>query len=439
MISPLDSSAVVSLLALRRKAWVGGLVITAATLILLVATEPRLAIVWDEGFILGREERVRLWFRAVRDPAAFAAAWVPPSLLIELIEPDSRPPPVASEINTRAKLFDPYVLEWFWPFSRGEPYGHPPFSALIGLAGDVLAPTWAVLPRARLGPMLVFSLTAGILYAFMARRLGVVPGAATVATFVLQPRLFAHAHYAHYDNILTCLWVTSIVAFTKAVEPSGPRPFRMTPRWVWVAVFGMLAAAAAATKLTGWFLPLPFVAWTLFYRDRRAALTLLAGGVIAALTLYALTPPWWNNPVAGAERFLLANLTRAQTSRIPTQFLGSVILTPKDSLPWYNTLVWTLFVTPAGFLILALVGAGSIVRHAKSEPLGVLALGYWVFVLALRALPHTPGHDGERQFLAAFGALALVAGFGAKAACGMGLWGKVLVAGAWRKGRFRSP
>lgn len=104
MISPLDSSAVVSLLALRRKAWVGGLVITAATLILLVATEPRLAIVWDEGFILGREERVRLWFRAVRDPAAFAAAWVPPSLLIELIEPDSRPPPVASEINTRETL-----------------------------------------------------------------------------------------------------------------------------------------------------------------------------------------------------------------------------------------------------------------------------------------------------------------------------------------------
>jgi hypothetical protein len=199
-------------------------------------------------------------------------------------------------------------------------------------------------------------------------------------------------------------------------------------------MFGLVAGAAAATKLTGWFLPMPFVAWALFYRDRRAALTLLAGGVIAALSLYALTPPWWNNPVAGAERFLHSNLTRATTTKIPTLFLGSVILTPKDSLPWYNTLVWTVFVTPAGFLTLALAGAGSILRHARRQPLGVLALAHWSFLLVLRALPHTPGHDGERQFLAAFGALALVAGFGAKAVCGMGRWGKLLVACALAEG-----
>ena len=36
-----------------------------ATLALLIATEPGLSIVWDEGYTLGRIERVRLWFSAM--------------------------------------------------------------------------------------------------------------------------------------------------------------------------------------------------------------------------------------------------------------------------------------------------------------------------------------------------------------------------------------
>ena len=39
---------------------------------------------------------------------------------------------------------------------------------LVGLAGDVLAPSRALLPRARLGPMIVFSLASGALFAFLA-------------------------------------------------------------------------------------------------------------------------------------------------------------------------------------------------------------------------------------------------------------------------------
>src|SRR5258707_5341369 len=48
--------------------------VTVATLALSLATESRLAIVWDEGYTLGREERLRRWFRALADPAGFAAA-----------------------------------------------------------------------------------------------------------------------------------------------------------------------------------------------------------------------------------------------------------------------------------------------------------------------------------------------------------------------------
>jgi hypothetical protein len=116
-------------------------------------------------------------------------------------------------------------------------------------------------------------------------------------------------------------------------------------------------------------------------------------------------------------------------------FLGRVILTPADSLPWYNTLVWTLFVTPIGFLGLALVGAGRAVRRMKSEPLAVLFALHWLFLLVLRSLPHTPGHDGERQFLAAFGCLALVVGLGAATAVErLGRWGRGIVVTALLEG-----
>ncbi|HEV3166377.1 MAG TPA: hypothetical protein VGZ22_20300, partial [Isosphaeraceae bacterium] len=64
-----------------------------------------------------------------------------------------------------------------------------------------------------------------------------------------------------------------------------------------------------------------------------------------------------------------------------------------------------------------------------------LAVGHWAFLLILRALPHTPGHDGVRQFLPAFGCLALVAGLGAVAVLDrFGRWGKVAIAAALGEG-----
>src|SRR5262249_11327742 len=118
-------------------------------------------------------------------------------------------------------------------------------------------------------------------------------------------------------------------------------------------------------------------------------------------------------PIDGVRRFFVSNLTRGETRPIPVLFLGQVFRTPNESLPWYNTLVWTVFVTPVGLLALALLGTVRAVRRWKSEPFGLLAAGHLAFLLALRALPHTPGHDGVRQFLPAFGILAVLAGLGA--------------------------
>ena len=169
-----------------------------------------------------------------------------------------------------------------------------------------------------------------------------------------------------------------------------------------------------ATKLTGWFIVLPFLCWAILYRSQQAFKTLFFGLLIAIALLYVMVPPWWTNPIDGLVRFLKSNLTRGETIPIRIQFLGTIYATPKDSLPWYNTLVWTVLVTPVGFLVMAGAGVWSALKHWRSEPIGLLIAGSWAFLIVLRGLPHTPGHDGVRLFLPAFGILALLAGLGAR-------------------------
>jgi hypothetical protein len=179
-------------------------------------------------------------------------------------------------------------------------------------------------------------------------------------------------------------------------------------------LFGVILGLAAGTKFTGWFLPIPFLAWSALYRDRRGFVTVAVGLAIAAAVILAIMPPWWRDPIAGVIRFLKSNLTRHETIVIQIQFLGKIYYTPEESLPWYNTLVWTVFVTPVGFLVLGAMGIFRSVRCWRVEPAGILLVGHWTFLMLLRALPHTPGHDGVRLFLPAFGVLALLCGLGSR-------------------------
>jgi hypothetical protein len=250
----------------------------------------------------------------------------------------------------------------------------------------------------------------------------------------LQPNLFGHAHYASYDTPLSALWVLSIIAFLAATAPQDGVQ-RGVLRWGPTLSFGVILGCALATKLTGWFLPLPYLVWVALYRDRRAIMTLGVGLLIAAVVIFLLIPPWWTDPVTGVIRFLRSNLSRSETIPIYIQFLGTVYLTPRESLPWYNTLGWTVMVTPVGFLLMAVVGFWTAVTGWRNERAGVLIAGHWTFLMVLRALPHTPGHDGVRQFLPAFGILALLGGLGARSLLDrFGRRARAAIAAAWLEG-----
>src|SRR5262249_45742285 len=119
----------------------------------------------------------------------------------------------------RSSMFRDETLVPFWPFAREEPDGHPPFYALIGNVGWLLSHYWLPpLESHRLGPVVLFSLTTGVMFGFVARRLGRVAGLMAAASWLLMPRVFAHAHLASYDIPLACLWFLSVVTFWKARE-----------------------------------------------------------------------------------------------------------------------------------------------------------------------------------------------------------------------------
>jgi hypothetical protein len=211
-----------------------------------------------------------------------------------------------------------------------------------------------------------------------------------------------------------------LIAFTHAAAPRAGSARRYTAPLA-TAFFGVILGCAAATKLTGCFVSLPFLGWVCLYRSREGFKTLCLGLLIGMVVLFTLVPPWWSQPLVGVTRFLESNLSRADTRPIKVQFLGTVYNTPRESLPWYNTLVWTAFVTPLGFLVMGLVGILISLRNWRTEWIGTMLTGHWVFLMALRALPHTPGHDGVRLFLPAFGILALLGAMGAK--CLLDRWG----------------
>jgi 4-amino-4-deoxy-L-arabinose transferase-like glycosyltransferase len=448
------------------------------------------------------------------------------------------------------------AISAMWPFAREEPDGHPPFYAVIGNLGWWLGHWWLPVNEAhRFGPVVLFSLTSGVMFLFMARRWGRLAAIAATGAWILMPRVFAHAHLASYDSSLACLWFLCTVAFWKAQEGWIQSFSRGS---VWSITFAILLALAAATKFTGWLIPLPLLVWSIaaairaLQRDGRASLLKLSrvsiclaipvmlaptevllvrkiremeaglqpraaedsqararraadafrssgsthplnfgifvaaaawiaiygsiailgtfskrfdGGVasktnriatnnvnerasgqgqwpqpprriisplaetwaaaalVPALTV-ALVPNWWHDPLRGIAIFLWSNLTRQNTTWIPTQFFGTLY---EFSLPWYNTLAWVALTMPPLTLLFVMLGilvtwcgwrqdrqssAGSATATSDSRSLAWLLFWNAAALLIIRALPGSPGHDGERQLLASFPFIACLAGVG---------------------------
>jgi hypothetical protein len=229
--------------------------------------------------------------------------------------------------------------------------------------------------------------------------------AAIVAPVALLtfPRLFSEAHFATQDGQLTAWWL-----MLWALQSTFP-----FARGLGVTVaLGVMLGLTTATKFTGWLAWVPAILSETI-RGKVAARRLLVIVPVALLTFYAINPPLWHEPIDGLKEHFHRSLDRAQTFNISMLFLGDIynVQTP---LPWYNTLVWLVFVTPLPTLALGVIGLWQCL--AKRTTASVILILYWITLMVVRALPGAPPHDGIRLFLPAFGFWCVFAAIGAQTA-----------------------
>lgn len=344
-----------------------------ACAVCLLATSSILPITWDEGNAIARASGVSRWFSRWQ-----AGPGGPHPLSQEAIQDD-------------------------WQYTT-QVEGHPPLYGILIAAGEWLGPSWlAPLDRARLGPILFFGLAMGAFFYRMAVQYGSTAATTAVVALVCIPRLFAHAHLAGLDGPLTSAWILAWATFT----PEGRRG--------WSLLWGLMLGLTLAAKATGWFAPLPFLAWAAWMHDRRALRYIPCGLAVAAGVFFLVNPPLWHDPLGGLASFLSLNAHRgANRLNIATQFLGRMY-DLDHPLPWYNTVAWTCMAVPVGTLLLACAGGIAAWRSGRSQPLGMLLIANWAVLLLVRAVPGTPVHDGIRLFLPSFAFLAALAGVGCAA------------------------
>ncbi len=339
---------------------------------LLLATSPGLPIVWDEGDTIFRAEGI--------------------ARLAELSGVDRRPP-----------FFEAVRAEANWPYTT-QREGHPPLSGILIALGTWLSPGWfGPLTAARFGPIVLFALAVGAMFYRLQREYQVLAvSAMAVASLLMMPRLFGHAHFATLDGPLTACWILVWAAFAPACRDGR-----------WIGCFGLALGLALSAKFTGWLAPLPFVVWTILYRDRGAMRALMAGVPIAIGVFVLLNPPLWDHPLGGLRAFFDLNLHRAgrPALNISTQFFGRMY-NLDHPLPWYNSLVWTaITITPVA-LYIGGIGIGRTLQHRRRDPAAVLVLCQWATLIIARALPIAPPHDAERLILPSFAFYAALIGIG---------------------------
>ena len=292
-----------------------------------------------------------------------------------------------------AAITDQY---WLWDISHNP---HPPLY-------KILSAITLVLFRPYLGDFAAYRLSSALLCAMLLltllfvlyKRYGIAAGACGCLCLLFMPRFFGHAHIAATEIPLTAFWFLACCAFWNGLtRRSG------------IMFFGLLWGCAIATKFTGLLLPAPLIAWALLYKERRGLGTVLIALPLALLLAMLINPGWWHDPVGKIIHFVQISLSRENSIRIPTFFLGT---TYSFSPPWTYAWIMTAITVPVTTLFTFTLGLLTLYRDTANRRFNNLMFINCLFPLFLTMLPNAPVHDGTRQFFYLFPFMAYFSGAG---------------------------
>ncbi|MBA2564236.1 MAG: glycosyltransferase family 39 protein [Gemmatimonadetes bacterium] len=355
--------------------WRGPLRLGAAVALLsaflYAVTLPSFGLVSDEGNYLESSRRIWGWFDYLAG---------------------------SLRVGQPLRAFSPEILDETWRWG-GERVPHPPFSREVaGLSGWLFFGRTDPLVAYRLLGTVVAGLLAGAVATWSALRGGALAGAAAGLAFVAMPRVFAHAHFADTDFVLSALFFGAL--FTAAEAPRAPL--------LWS---GILWGLAMATKFSAVLLPLVLLPWLAAFRpERLRELPLFAGAAIVAFV--AVNPPAWGDLPGALNEYLRHALERRDsvTSQLPTFYFGRLYTFRP---PWHYPLAMLALTTPLGLLLLAGLGFVAAALQPAFRRAGAMASAVVAVFLAALLLPSAPMHDDIRLFLPIFPFVALLAGLGA--------------------------
>ncbi len=184
--------------------------------------------------------------------------------------------------------------------------------------------------------------------------------------FVLQPRLYAHSFVNTKDIPFLVLFLGALFLIHRAWRRESLGAFALCGVGVGVAtnlrIMGVLLFAMVVVLRAGDLVGAA---------GRAARWHILSTGAVfvvaSVLTLYALSPHLWGDPLALGEA--VAVLSQHPT-HAHTFFQGELVRWPR--IPAHYLPTWIAITTPPGVLLLSLVGAVSVMHRGLRSPGAVL-------------------------------------------------------------------
>ncbi len=184
--------------------------------------------------------------------------------------------------------------------------------------------------------------------------------------FVLHPRLYAHSFLNPKDIPFLAMFMVALFLIHRAWRRESLGAFVLCGVGVGVAtnlrIMGVLLFVVVVVLRAGDL----FQAWS-----RAARAHVLSTGAVfvvaSVLTLYAVSPYLWGDPLALGEAVAVLSQHPVDNA---TLFQGEPVRWPE--IPPHYILTWIAITTPPGVLLLSLMGAASVIYRGLSSPSTVL-------------------------------------------------------------------
>ncbi|MEN6624708.1 MAG: glycosyltransferase family 39 protein [Candidatus Sumerlaeia bacterium] len=339
-------------------------------LILMVAgyasvllTQGKVGYAWDEAYYY--------------EPSAKAADWL-------------------TEVVCGKKPFGREAIDEYW----GDLHEHPSVQKFLsGIALRTFTDPMKSLGALRIPSAILFGMTLALLYMLGRRAFGPMSGLIAAILYATLPRVFGHAHFATMEPALLFMMLLVVFCFLRGLD----HPF-------WAAMTGISFGLLLATKINGFFLPIPLILWGHLYARRRYTNNLFAMLTLGPAVMVAAWPWLWHDTAARLLEYLHFHAVHQKTAVF---FMGQrwgYNVTP--NAPWYYPSVMFWITTPIVALVLIAVGALRTLVRPHLRPYGALFMLCALAMWAVASAPDTPKYDGVRLFLPMYPFLALLGGSG---------------------------